>query len=112
MATVNAMIAAAVARPPSSGTRSAAIQQTRWYARSTGRPKTVLLKNRDMTEHPPAGRNRMTAGDGRLGGLRRPAPGGAEASGQAQIRSSDGQAAAGAAVGARGRARPAASGSR
>ena len=52
--------AAATARPPAMGVRTADIAVTTWYAASTGTPKRLI-----MTGNPPAGQSRqLTAGDG------------------------------------------------
>src|SRR3984957_14526847 len=59
---VKTMIAAAEARPPGSGAGTPASAETRGEASSTGTPRRL-----DMTRTPPAGRKRMTAGDGRAG---------------------------------------------
>src|SRR5271166_3176111 len=122
---VNTMMAAATATPPANGVRTADIAVTTWYAASTGTPKRL-----NMAGNPPAGqKKRLTAGDGRDQGSWR----GAwlwmcslshetqeeyEASGNlvhaahhTKALGQD-QAAAGTAVGALGRGRPAASGSR
>src|SRR2546423_4890320 len=107
---VNRTIAAATASPPRSGVKAPARAETRWYATSIGRPSRA-----NMTDHPPAGHQetndswRRPPGHGSTGRTRAAET---DAARLAPGDGSRGQAAAGPAVGALGRARPGASGSR